>query len=522
MKTNTRFTKRGLSMPTVLIFLMGFAMVGMTVMSLSVNTDKNSDRSNSKVQATLLAESGMYDLYDRIRSQMWADGSYPFSISNTNLTADTRLGKKVLGSYTARVINATSTIEDVVVNGSTIRRQNWSFDIGAVGTADSGIKSEVQGHFTGTTDLALQSITKVTAAPKAGKIYFPAAAIVANGQVKMTTDQGVRTTSADGHSAHVIGNKGMSWQTQSGSKAVNANTSVIDIQGMYMTGQTALSTTLSSSGLGNSGTTKNYRSPAIVGVPGLPDTPANTIVGLPRDVPFADQATTQTWINNWKETTAKPEATRFMGSLDATAVAQRPADQWRVLETPAYIDGDLKIPAGTQLRLLPKSSNPTENVVYIRGNVENLGELINLGVTVVVVGKYSDGPNAQYRLDTQGSPYPDRKSVLQNSAFVSVNSDAEAIQFTSDVPVTTGVVYSARGGIQVTGSLEINGMVLAYKDIDVAPQGGKSFVVNYERDAAGLGDFDPSKLAKIDISLVPAGIANPFLPSPITNWIQVR
>ncbi len=511
-----------MSMPTVLIFLMGFSMVGITVMSLTVSTDRNSDRSSSKVQATLLAESGMVDMYDRIRTQMWADGSYPFTISSTNMAANSYTGNRVLGSYTARVISASSSDEDVVVNGTTVRRKTWVFEIGAVGIADKGIRSEINGRFTGTTDFALQRITNVTLVPGASQIFLPSGAIVANSQVNMVTDQGLRVTSPDGVSGHIIGNKGLSWQTQTGSKNTVQHSNVLDAQGLFMVNQASLATTLSPNGIGNHKAYKNYTSPAIVGVEGLPDNPANTVVGLSRDVKFADQATTQTWINNWKQTTAATGANRFMGNLRATDIPERPADSWRVLETPAYIDGDLNVPSNTQLRLMPKSSNPAENVVYVRGDIRNMGNLLNLGAIVVVEGKYLDGPDGLYRLDNQGSPYTDRKTLLQNAAFVSVNPSDDAFKFTSRGSATTGLIYAARGGIEVVGDLTFNGLMLAYKNIYIGPKGGGTFTVNFEPDAAKRGEFYRQPTEQINVTFVPNGVARQFLPSPITNWVQPK
>ena len=510
-------------MATVMIFLLGTTMVGLSMMSLTVQTDRHADRGQSKIQATLLAESGMYALYDRIREQMWANGSYPFRVDSTELRTDTRLGQRAMGTYSARVLSASDQLADVNLNGRNLRHTTWTFEIESIGVSN-GIESRIRGRFTATVDQGLRSITTVIhTGPAVGQIYYPAAAITSNGQVRMTTNQGIRTFSPDGRSGHVIGNGGLTWQPQSGSKANFQNPNILEIQGGMMTTQASLATTVSANGIGNSNGTVNYRTPGFNNVPGLPNTAANTVMPMGSPLRFANETETQAWIDNWRQTTSRPNATRFtQPNLNATQVPQRPGDQWRVIETPAVIDGNLTIPAGTQLRLMPSSSNPTENIVYVRGNVQNMGQLLNLGVTVVVEGRYNDGPSGQYTLDTQGSPYATRKALLQNSAFVSINRELDAIQFNSDASVTTGAVYAARGGIQVRGNLEIRGLLAAFRDVDIAPRNGNSFVVHYEPDAAGAGDFDPERLRQINTELVPDGIVNAFSPAPITNWVQIK
>lgn len=83
-------------------------------------------------------------------------------------------------------------------------------------------------------------------------------------------------------------------------------------------------------------------------------------------------------------------------------------------------------------------------------------------------------------------------------------------------------MYATRGGIRVTGNLEVRGMLVAEQDIELDPNNGNSFVVHYEPDAAGAGDFDPTRLSRIDVTLVPDAIVRAFTPGALVNWTQPK
>ncbi|MBN8689937.1 MAG: hypothetical protein J0L72_03985 [Armatimonadetes bacterium] len=515
-----KFGKRlGMSTPAVMLFMISFAGVSMYVASSTMQSDKHSDRTASKSQADLLAESAVNDLYDRIRAQMWADQTYPFSISNGSLSGESRSGSIVLGSYTARVVSMTRNIADVG-NSPPVRRINYTFVLEGTGTSQYGVVSRKQAKFLAVMEYNLQSITNIiNQAPPADKITFPAGAVVANGKVIMKTSGGFRTFSPDGLKGHVIGNGGIQWDPN-GTKSTNRSPNVMDTQGLMMTPARSFDWTVSDAGIGNANGTINYRTPVVSSTPGLPNVAANSVVKLAQDVGFANSAKVDLWTNNWRTTTTKPSAYRFNGGLKSNTMSGRPGDGWKVIETPAYIDGDLEVTAGDLLRLVPTSSNPTENIVYVSGNVKNVGQLMNLGVTLVVNGKYIGKHPGEYKLDTNGSPYPTRSKVLQNSALISVNTADDAIDYQHETTATTGLIYAAKGGMKIKKSPELNGMILAYKDIEV--ETNNSFVVRYEPDAASAGDFDPGLLTQINVSLVPAGVRSPFNPSKLTEWLTLK
>lgn len=523
MKRNHRI--KGSSTPVVLMFIGGFAMIGYSVMDMNNVNERTSLKASQKVQATNLAESGVQQLFDSIRLQMQANNSYPMTLTTTNYSAPTSSGTIVLGSYSARLLNVDTQMRDV--NGR--RETTYIYDVEGFGTV-RGITSTIRAQFSGTVVHNLEEIrTNTGGVTNADKIYFPAAAIASAETVDIETNQGLRTYSPDGKSGHVLANRGISWVPQGGgSKNGFNNPNVIDVQGMMLVNKSVKSQTEAPGGLGNSNGKKNYRTPVITSGGALPASPADSVYGMDADVGFADEATVNNWKAKWISTTTKTGAIRFNSSIKSNNVAQRPGDQWRVISTPAYIDGDLEVLNGQQIRLMPSSSNNVENVVYVRGKVKNMGQLLNLGVTLVIEDGYEDGPTSEYKLDTQGTPYNTRKKVLEASSLVCLKKSSEAIKIKTNSSALTGVMYAANGGIAVEGSnAEFSGMLVAggrggNGGVKIRPGGGASFVVRYEPDAAGAGEFDASLYQNINLSYRSTSVAQGFQPTNLSKWVQVK
>jgi len=194
-----------------------------------------------------------------------------------------------------------------------------------------------------------------------------------------------------------------------------------------------------------------------------------------------------------------------------------------MLPAPARIDGNLLVEGGQTLRLVPTSDNPAENVIYVTGDVSNLGQIMNLGVKVVVVGKYSDSATSEYKLDLQDSKYATRPELLRNSGLISLAKRKDAIEITSNSTATTGLMYAAKGGININSSnAELRGILVAggrgaFGGINVQPGGGNSFVVHYEPDAAQWGSYsDVTTETQVTYSL--GDLRTPFSPEKIRNW----
>lgn len=516
---------KGSSTPVVLMFIGGFAMIGYSVLDMNNVNERTSLKASQKVQATNLAESGVQQLFDSIRRQMQANNTYPMSINTTNYSAPTSAGTIVLGQYNARLLNVDTQMRDV--NGR--RQTTYIYDVEGLGVVN-GISSTIRAQFSGTVVHYLEEIRQnVGGVRNADQIYFPAAAIAAAETVEIETDQGLRTYSPDGKSGHILANKGISWNPKGGaSKNGFVNPNILDVQGMILVHRDQKGRTEGPTGIGNSNGKKNYRTPIISSGGGLPAIGADSVYGMDAEVGFASETVVNNWKNNWISTTAKTGSTRYTRSIKSDEVPQRPGDQWRVIPTPAYIDGDLEVLPGQQLRLMPSSSNNVENIVYVKGKVKNMGALLNLGVTLVIEDGYEDGPTSEYKLDTQGTPYNTRKKVLQASSLVCLKKSSEAIKIKTNSSALTGVMYAANGGISVESSnAELSGMLVAggrggNGGVRIKPGGGSSFVVRYEPDAAGAGDFDPKLYQNINLSYRTTTVAQGFQPSNISKWVQVK
>ncbi len=516
---------KGSSTPIVLMFIGGFAMIGYSVLDINNVNERTSLKASQKVQANNLAESGVQQLFDNIRRQMLANNTYPMTISTTDYTAPTSAGTIVLGQYSARLLNVDTQMRDV----SGRRQTTYIYDVEGLGVVN-GITSTIRAQFTGTVVHDLEEIHQNDGgAPNADQIHFPAAAIAAAETLDIETDQGLRTISPDGKSGHLLANKGIDWKPKGrGSKHGFNDPKVLDVQGMILVHRDHKARTEGPNGIGNSNGKKNYRTPVIFAVGGLPATDADSVYGMDAEVGFASEAVVNNWKNNWISTTAKTGATRYSTSITSNDVTERPGDQWRVIPTPAYISGDLEVLPGQQLRLMPSSTNIVENIVYVKGKVKNMGALMNLGVTLVIENGYVDGPTSEYKLDTQGTPYNTRKKVLQASSLVCLKKSPEAIKIKSNSSTLTGVIYAANGGIMVESSgAEISGILVAggrgkNGGVTIKPGGGSSFVVRYEPDAVGGGDFDSQLYQDTNHSYRTTTVAEGFQPTNITKWVQVK
>lgn len=521
-----RNTQRGMSTPVVLAFMMGFLVVGSVTLDMSRRTDDFGNRNSERLQAIMLAESGIHDYYDRVRTQMRASGSYPFELTSTDLRS-TMSGRDLrAGAYTVRAVDVDVAQQDVGPNNNRRRLTNFIFLVEAVGTSQRGLRATMRATFTASIERDLEARTTVThTGPQVGSMFFPNGAIVSNSTVSIRTNNGLRTFSPDGRGGHLIANDGIDWDTTNGQKRNNTNPNVMDIQGQYIVHQSAYAFTTSDRGIGNSNGTTNYRSPSMAGVSGWPSNhQANRVLSTQNRVNFANDSEVDTWMSDWNAAMNSNNVTRYSRAIRSSDVPQRAGDQWRIIRTPAVIEGNLDIDAGQVLRLMPTSSNPRDNVIIVRGHVRNAGMLYNLGVKLVIEGKYSDTSSAEYRLDTQGSPFPSIGRVLQNAAMVSTFANSDAIEFDTNSSVTTGLIYAAKGGIRVRGNPEFRGILAAggggsRGGVDIRPNGGNSFVVHHTPEAAIPAEYDPTwNRTQIDVNFVEGRITVPFRPSRLSNW----
>lgn len=281
--------------------------------------------------------------------------------------------------------------------------------------------------------------------------------------------------------------------------------------------------TVGPSGLGNYGNVKNYRSPFFAANGSNPALDADTVARRAYPRPFPSPTMFNDWQTEW--TNMGNTGTKFAATVNSSNMPGRSGDGWKVLKAPSVIDGDLLVAGGEQLRLMPTSPNPWENIVYVKGDVKNVGQLMNLGVTLVFEGKYSDAPGAEYKLDTQESPYTTIDSVMDCANLISLDPGADAIKFTTSSSSTTGLVYSARGGILIEGSnAEFTGKLCAAgdQDINIAPGGGASFVLHYNPHSGGNRNIVGSARTSWSETLPAGTILRAFDAGRLEKWVTVK
>lgn len=520
----------GVSTALMLVFLMGFVVIGGVALTASVSADKFGERQKEKLQAANLAETGVQVLYESIRNEMRTSSTYPFRLNSTDVTTNDGGAARIVGSYEARVVSMNATQEDVGPDTNRQRVTVYNFVIEGTGRTNFGITSTMRAKFVGMVQRALERRENVVnTGPALGMMYIPRGAMASNTKVSIYTNDGFRTRSSDGGSGHIIANEGVEWQPVLRAKSTFTNTDLLDVQGQFVVNSSAYDHTVSSNGIGNDNGVKNYRTPAISGQPGWPTMAANSVVQANRPVNFADSSEVDTWVSDWRTAVSTPEANRYdHATLQSSDIVPND-DGDRVIETPAYLDGNLFVQPGQTVKLVPTSSNPRKNVVYVRGNVTNIGLLKNLGVKVVVEGTYSDGPSAAYQLDTVGSPFTTMGRVLQNAALVSVRQSPMAINIVSNANSTTGLIYAAKGGINI-GSVnaEIAGALVSGGrgtdgGIRIGAAGGSgSFTLRYTPETGIPAEYDPTWERRIDVNYVEGDTTQWFTPGKLQDWVMKR
>ncbi len=521
--------RRGVTLAPVLIFVLGFVTIGVSVLTLSSSYNRSAKKTVDKWQSDALAESAANILYDQIRVQMLADLTYPFLLNENSMENVKPDGTKdIIGRYSARLVQDREVQTDMTEGGNRFRRYTYHFTIEGRGRVTGGVESIVQVKFRAQVDrwLVLRQVT--TSTPPPDVFSFPAGAIVANSKVNIKTNQGLRTYAPNGLDGFVIGNEGISWTPASGSKSSYTNPNIIDIQGYYLVPDGAAYTfTLSKDGLGNDNGSKNYRSPAAAPWGTFPGAPANSIIKLNGSVSFAPSSTVDVWTRDWQRAATAYGSNYFNGDVDSESLVERSTDGKKVVQCPATINGDLRVRDGQVIEFFPASKDPRKNIVYIKGDVENKGQLINHGCTVVFEGKYTDDTDAEYKLLPDPMTFRTREDVMQKSCLLSTKQDATAFEFKTNSSAIVGNVYAAKGGIRVRGSAEFTGMLLAggsgaAGDINIEPEGGNSFVVRYDPYCANAGDIVVDAESVIDSSFVPGNIYRNYLPTKMFNWVFIK
>lgn len=516
MRNTKRRIVAGVGLPSTLVMIVCGSIVATAVLGLSLSSIKTSHRSVDKAQATALAESGVQLLYENIRKQMKADMTYPSTLASTKAYV-TREGQQFeIGSYSARVVDLSQTSEDILQPGGTTKigqRDRFVYLLEGEGTSKDGITSKVRSSFTAVVEYSITAGT-------GGNFSIGPGAIISNSKVNIVTNGGFRTYEPGGtNTAHVIGNDGITWQNTGGPRVCVFDPNILDIQGGFLTTEgPAYTLTTSTDGLFNENGTTNYVSKEMTETTMTFASAPNTVGKLISPVKFPTATQVESLRQGWFNTATASGSQIWSGGADSASMPQREGDQWRIIQAPAYLDGDLDVKNGDVVRLMP-NGDPSKNIVFIRGNVKNAGQLMNLGVTVVMEGKYTDSNWSEYKLDSQGSPMSDNE-IMAKACFLSVNEGRDAFNFSTNAAMKTGLVYSMRGGIEVRGSGEFTGALFAGGQgdtgvIDIDPVGDYSFVVKYDPLCASPRDFGVAGPPVTTLS-------KPFEPGKLKGWVQVK
>mgnify|MGYP001203989968 CR=1 FL=1 len=535
--------RRGSAMPMVMMFFTVVGLVAVSAVGVTTTADSMAFRGVQKSQADRLAESGINTLYDKICREI-----------NENKTPGEELPPDALdtifsgtsrnhGQYEAKVIKIdTDTVSPAPNHGEDSHQYTYTITLQGTGRAPNGVESVSRATF------RIRKTTKwdTNSSAETTLVDFPGA-INSNTLVEIRTDQGLRTYDASSQDkmAHIVANDGVSW-VPSGNKSGYTNSNVLDVQGYIMVPDQPTTTpydfTVGVSGLGNPNGSKNYRTapPPVNG--NLPyAVTENEVTRIGQRTHFPDWAQVDcTMKPNWLNATANNPSARKYTALRSGSLSADSRTGRKTIRTPAFISGDFMVEQGDTVQLMPGStSDPSKNVLYVDGNVNNFGNLENLGVTIVVAQKYSDSPDSSYKLTAQNSPWDDDVEIYQNSELVALSETKDAIKISSDSSGRYGRVYAALGGITITGNLEINGVLAAggtepdgtagedwlpSRIRYPAPKGGgiyiwpeehNSFVVHFVREARGV----KMPQANSEGTWV---YAEPVRADRLTSWVKLK
>ena len=513
--------QRGMTIVPVMIFILGFSAVGISIMAMSNTQTKEVRNSADKWQADGLASTAANLMYEQIRQQMIADQSFPFLLNEqTQKVTPPSGGQEVLGTCSARLV--ANRLVETDISGQ--RRQLYYFTVEGTGTSATGRKSIALVEFRGEIwrNLVPRSIYSNNGAPDS--IWFPTGAIVANGAVNMTTDQGIRTVSTNGD-AHIVGNNGISWKPTSGTKQGYSNPNIIDCQGYFLVPDgNPYNQTNSENGLDNSNGCKNYKSLAAKAQGTFPGEAANSVIKLNGNAAFPDENTVNTWAADYLNSASVAISTKYATGCRSTEISPRVSDGQIGVQSPALITGNLEVNNGDTLHLWPGSTNPKKNIVYVKGNVKNMGNIINHGCTLIFEQTYEDTPSAKYTIEQDALTFKTKEEAVMKSALISLKKSRDAFKFHTSNSASVGLVFAMKGGIEIDGSnADFTGMLLAggvgaNGNIDIKPSGGNSFAVHYESYSATGGNVVMDSASLVNTTFVAGNVSKPYTPTKLFNW----
>lgn len=529
---------RGSSLPLTMMFFMVIGTVTVVSVGLTTTTDSMVYRGVQKVQATELAESGINVLYDEICRRLNQANATPASLQAMRMSSSMEAAFRDLGEYSARVVKVTSKdVEPAPGFGADTVERTYTFELEGKGVAPNGTESIVNSTFSGKMVVVKGAFLDEQTEMK----VFPGA-IQSNTEVVFIAESDIRTEDAGSQDkeAHIIANRGVRWNPPASPKVSITTPDVIKIDGhVLVPDQPTLmhyQMSMSPSGLGNYDNRKNYQTAGPWVNKTTPYTVvADSVTAMGQPMYFADSTQVNQWVNDWRHTvttspllsTATGPSVGFFGSVSGGA---------KKMTTPIHILGNFQVAPGETINLVPRSSDPSENVMLVEGNIENMGNIVNHGVILVTTGAYRDTSTASYSLSDAFTKYEDMEEVYAQASLLSTSRLANAITIFSDTSSRYGLVYAAQGGIRVYGNLEMNAILMSGGTQMSAPKPGDWFdPIGTSYTQSGIvikpparGGFTLKYAREAKNFTMPAGIADkskilgPFQANRLTDWKQLK
>jgi hypothetical protein len=499
---------QGISLPISVLFFVVTAGITVGATTLADNGHRMAVAATHKQQADSLAESAVYALYDKIWRQLRSDGTYPTVLPSTTLNSSIDGVSREMGSYSATVVSVTKNTTDI---GDGMTQEDFTFTILGYGKAKNGTDSEINATFSG-------SQVRMTSGSGVSKVAFLPAVIQSNTSVDVISDAGFKMVAptAAPQTAHLFANQDIDWTRTDGSRIGTGNTK-LSIDGKVMVSKTADTAYYDFT----RARFNDYKSQGIlssIGDARLSVT-SNDVVPSAQRV-FPSQAQVDTWTTTWEQDIRANSISTILNVSAGADTVSNGQSGLVTITAPAYIDGDLVVNADSVLQLMPLDPDPAKNIVMVTGDVKNLGEIQNYGVTLYCIGKYTDTPTSKYKVaaDLQ---HPIGAS-MNNAALVSASVASDAISISSDQSMPYGLVYAAKGGLTITGNGLIAGALVSGSSVPgegvtIKPTKGGQFTMNY------LPECLTNKLAfPISSTSMTSNIIVEFLPTKLTGWTKAR
>ncbi len=273
---------------------------------------------------------------------------------------------------------------------------------------------------------------------RSAEAILPDGAIVSNGGVSLTGNASTHTIPSSEHQAHVRANENI---TMTG----NSN-----VDGSIIAGGTVTS----------SPNVHCYDADYPQGQSGGPT------------LRFPSSTQIQSMADGWR---SEAQAGGSRGEINLSG------KKTLTITAPIYIDGDISLSANAVLNIVGSGK------VYVTGNVSVSGNgVINNAATLITAGTFTQSGNGIYRVT--GDP--------EKTAIVSLSTHAtQAIKLTGNADASLmGLIYAARGGIQISGNGTIRGGLVSGSTSSQAVSANGNATIYYPASLIQKSEILPTEM----------------------------